>query len=273
MVLRVKCLVINRAGYAFQFFMILGAGWKPMFKNIKTAVVAIGMVCFVSFPVIARDESDGKSSTLAVEKIVCQKAVARTPSADVAYQSGVDVDGNPVTPADVSAPTASTASMVPDYVSVPLTIDLAKRLNYQLPAGAEMNSVLGNLSIYKDGRVQFNGQDLSPQVTALCAGETVPPVSLPISAQKDLPVANTESTLDVAPLQSETDSVVSESSVPETVEPVKIEYVFTPGKPPAGSVAPSVTTPYVQPGPPAMAGKAEPKAPGYVNPYLQNKAE
>lgn len=198
----------------------------------------------LSAQAIARDPTDGKSEGLAVEKILCRQTYVHTPDANVAYQPGVDVNGNAVAPADLNA----APNMVPDYISVPLTIDLAQRLNYPLPAGTEMKGALGNLSLYKDGRVMFNGQDLSPQAQALCAGKE-PPRAQAAPAQAP---AEQDSVMNAEP------AAAPAASQGQTA----VQYVFQPGKPAIGSAAPSSTSIYVPPkGPPPMASRAEPKSP------------
>lgn len=84
----------------------------------------------------------------------------------VAYESGVDVHGKPVVPADINA----QAIDVPDTMVVPLTVDIAKRLSPVPTAnkGVGMEGTLGFLEILKSGQVMFNGQDVTSQVYALC---------------------------------------------------------------------------------------------------------
>ncbi len=234
-------------------------------KQIFTLTLA---ALLVSAPAIAREDStDGKSSTLASEKILCQNLSAHQPAAGVAYQPGVDVNGKAVAPADAAG---GAQIAVPDYISLPLSVDLAQRLNYQLPAGTEMNAVLGTLSVYKDGRVTFNGQDMRPQAVAMCSGQPVPAV------QPDAP-AKPQDESSAAPLMLNDDDIAAtepaagdempSTTVKENVPPVKVDYVFQAGKQ-AGSVAPSITTPYIPPGPPPMATKAEYKLPPQQPPLL-----
>lgn len=223
----------------------------------KIATLILGMMA-IATTVQAADPTDGKSSSIATQKILCQR-VSHQPTHDVAYNPGVDVNGNPVTPVDINP----SALGMQDFISVPLTVDLAQRLNFPLPPGTEMQGSLGNLSVYKDGRVNFNGRDLTPQAAALCGGKEVPPAATaqPVKAMQDDYMPSTD-------IAAETDSIPAFKDVPAMQgnaqpggEPVKVQYVFQPGKPPAGSVAPSATTPYLPPGPPPMATRADPKSP------------
>lgn len=49
---------------------------------------------------VAADKTDGVSSSIAVAKVICEKHFV---ASDVVFQSGVDVDGNVVVPADRSS--------------------------------------------------------------------------------------------------------------------------------------------------------------------------
>ena len=87
------------------------------------------------------------------------------------YVPGVDVNGKPVVPADVGA----QAPGLIDVIKIPVTIDLVQQLGQQLPAGTEMNAPVAMVEILRDGRVVYNGQDLTPQAYALC-GKHLPDI-------------------------------------------------------------------------------------------------
>ena len=103
------------------------------------------------------------SDVPAVDPALCQALVAATPDADVAYQPGVDADGNPVAPADLPD---QPQMKLPSKINIPLTLNMAQALNLntsaypynQLGAGTEMQ--LGMLTVEGD-KVTFNGQPLS----------------------------------------------------------------------------------------------------------------
>ncbi|MBI4031438.1 MAG: hypothetical protein HY370_07145 [Proteobacteria bacterium] len=88
-----------------------------------------------------------------------------------AYQPGVDVRGNPVAPADINA---SSSSFLPSRITFPVNVDLAQALNLPLPAGTQFDANMGMIEVYTDGRVLYNGQDMSAQTQAFCAGDPVP---------------------------------------------------------------------------------------------------
>lgn len=95
----------------------------------------------------------------------CRILKDHKPSSDVAYQAGVDVHGKPVVPADINA---APMGLDNQTIVVPLSVDLAQRLQGQNIAGLEMAGTLGFIEIGPGGRVTYNGQDLTGQVHVLC---------------------------------------------------------------------------------------------------------
>lgn len=99
-----------------------------------------------------------------VDPRLCQALVQYTPSADVAYQPGVDVQGKPVAPADL--PGGSPAMAVPDKINIPLTMNMAKLLNLNTTGfpnsalGAGTEAQLGTITV-EGNKVSFNGQALT----------------------------------------------------------------------------------------------------------------
>lgn len=115
---------------------------------------------------------DTNSGTFAVEKMICNHVyIPATGVQSPTYQAGIDARGQPVPPADV---TTLTNSDQPDYVEVPMTIDLAQRmgLNAALNAeAAEMKLPVANLKLYQNGKVEYNGQDISSHAASLCGSD------------------------------------------------------------------------------------------------------
>lgn len=95
-----------------------------------------------------------------------------------AYQPGVDVRGNAVVAADVNA----SPSMGLDVVRIPMTVDLAQRLG-SVPAGVEMAAANGMIEIHKDGRVSFNGQDMTEVAVVLCDNNKPAQYNIPAAGQ------------------------------------------------------------------------------------------
>lgn len=120
----------------------------------------------VCIPVAAHAQ-DGEKSML------CHHAVAHTPLSDVAYQPGVDVDGNAVTPAD--ADTGDQNIIKTTTIQIPLTVDLAQWLGITAPAGTRMETVIGLIEMNEKGDVLFNGKNLNDRLATLCAPQNPPP--------------------------------------------------------------------------------------------------
>ncbi|PZQ44076.1 MAG: hypothetical protein DI551_10890 [Micavibrio aeruginosavorus] len=129
----------------------------------------------------------------------CRLLKEHAPSSDVAYQPGVDVHGKPVVPADINA---APMGLNQQTIVVPLTVDLAQRLQNQSINGLQMEGTLGFLEIGPGGKVTYNGQDLTSRVHVLCdqaAGKPAPapdgqiapdPVQYPpVTNKKDAPKA------------------------------------------------------------------------------------
>ncbi|TWB42513.1 hypothetical protein [Nitrospirillum pindoramense] len=107
--------------------------------------------------------------TIAVDPAACQWAVRHQPAPDVAYQPGVDVDGNPVAPADLDG---GPRPQAPQRIEIPLTARLARAL--PRPTGTtrpRADAYLGLLTVEGD-QVLFNGQPLTDpaedELAALC---------------------------------------------------------------------------------------------------------
>lgn len=118
------------------------------------------LLCILSTPAWAQEE-DGIPPE-------CRLLPDHKANADVAYKPGVDVHGKPVVPADLNA----TPMVDTDTIVVPLSVDLAQRINSSV-AGLQLEGNLGYLEITKDGRVSHNGQDWTSQVHVLCGKEPV----------------------------------------------------------------------------------------------------
>jgi hypothetical protein len=194
---------------------------------MKTSFLTLLLVAGVSSVAIAADKTDGKSETMAVEKIICSKTYV--PAAGMQspeYRPGLTVKGEPVASADLNpAPTDSG----PDYVEVPMTIDLAQRMNLS-QAGAEAKMPVANIKIYKNGKVEYNGQDISSNTTTLCGvaekSEKLGVMMIEPAAGQDQMIAAPSETVNPTEPRYQSDKVA-----PENIEPQ------------AGSVAASTTSP------------------------------
>jgi len=83
-----------------------------------------------------------------------------------AYVPGVDVRGRPVVPADHGAPVPA----IP-VVRVPLSVDIAQLAGPDLLAYVYKSGYAAMIEIHPDGRVLLDGQDISPDLYAVCGFE------------------------------------------------------------------------------------------------------
>lgn len=98
------------------------------------------------------------AEAISVSRQDCLGLVRHAPAPGVAYRRGVDVDGNPVTPAETSG---NGAVAPPRTFTIDITVDIAKRLG--LPADPSLfqgEAKIGTVT-FRDGRAWFNGQPLS----------------------------------------------------------------------------------------------------------------
>ena len=98
-----------------------------------------------------------KDGQIVVSAKACAEVVAHVPDAGVAYTPGVDVNGQPVAPADLpgSAPPVNL-----DNFPIFLTLDLKKK--FRIPDAAKLfkfEAVVGLITI-QGNQVFFNGQPI-----------------------------------------------------------------------------------------------------------------
>ncbi len=84
--------------------------------------------------------------------------------AGVEYQPSVGPNG-PVAPADLNglSPVQSF-----ETIEIPVEVDLVQRFGIPVQSGVELKPYVALMSIHKDGRVDYNGQDISKQAQELC---------------------------------------------------------------------------------------------------------
>lgn len=132
----------------------------PLGEEILFRVASLFLIIFGCLLAAPANAGEPKA-----DPALCRALVKHTPDADVAYQPGVDVHGNPVAPADLPG---QPQMQLPAKIQIPLTLNLAKTLNLntssypynQLGTGTEAQ--LGTLTVEGD-KVSFNGQPLSDE--------------------------------------------------------------------------------------------------------------
>jgi hypothetical protein len=105
-------------------------------------------------------------STVSVETF-CRLLPNYQQPAGVEYQPGVGADG-PVVPADVGGAPAIASF---ETIEIPVEVDLVQRFGIPVQPGVELQPYAALMSIHKDGRVDYNGQDITTQAHQLCAGK------------------------------------------------------------------------------------------------------
>ena len=122
--------------------------------EMKMSMLAAALL-LVSHPSLAEEG--------VIDLQACRQLVAHKPDADVAYQPGVDVNGNPVVEADLNA----SPVKVPNKVTFDVTVDMAQYLGITVPVGLEGQVTMGTVA-YEDGVLTFNGEPMEgPAVAAL----------------------------------------------------------------------------------------------------------
>ncbi len=113
-------------------------------------------ILFISAPVFAQ-------GTVSVETF-CRLLPEYKQPAGVEYQPGVGPNG-PVVPADLNGLSPMQSF---ETIEIPVEVDLVQRFGIPAPAGIELQPYVALMSIHKDGRVDYNGQDISKQAYELC---------------------------------------------------------------------------------------------------------
>ena len=140
----------------------------PQYSLSRLAGVALTGFClsvFLSSPAAAEEPY------LTISEQDCRLLTRHLPSADVAYQPGVDVRGKPVAPADLGAndPSGGNNLVLPQAVVIPIEVDLFDR--FGIPAGGGVNfeadAFIGEVTVdLATGEAYFNGQPLQSEAEA-----------------------------------------------------------------------------------------------------------
>lgn len=92
-------------------------------KRIAAASIATLSVC-LSPGAEAQEQQAGQPVRIVITKVDCSRLIRHTPSADVAYQPGVDASGRAVVPADIPGSGANAIpNLLPDVLEFPITIN------------------------------------------------------------------------------------------------------------------------------------------------------
>lgn len=103
-------------------------------------------------------------SALAAENQLCDHVTRYEPESGTAFIPGTDIYGEPVAPADIN----EIKTPVPNVVTIPVEINFLEYIEQDLPEGIKLEGDVARVEIYNDGRVMYNGQDISGAVEAAC---------------------------------------------------------------------------------------------------------
>ncbi len=92
--------------------------------------------------------------------IICKQAAA--------YIPGIDVNGKRVVPADLID---DKSEHIYDPVIIPIDIDLAQRFNLPTSNGIELKPQVSWIEIYQDGRILYNGNEVTDIFLSMCNGD------------------------------------------------------------------------------------------------------
>ena len=132
--------------------------------TLLTQIAIIAMLTLLSPAAHAQTVTESRLTTLCQ-----QRATDHTPNVSAEYQPGIDVDGDAVVPADIG--TTLDKSIYP--LRIPLEMDILERFNVDLPEDFITEANIADIMVYEDGRVTYNGQDISAQLDELCVENKV----------------------------------------------------------------------------------------------------
>lgn len=229
------------------------------------------------------------STAHAYDSAVCGTYAAYT-GKSAAYQPGVDARGKAVAPADLSA----TMAGMGDVVRIPMTVNMEQRLSTMMPNGVELKAPAGMIDIYRDGRVMYNGVDITTQTNVLCREKPVmekpapkkkaakkpdpkPVVEVEAAVIEETPAATERPLVEVITTDSDAapinalDPVVPQADV-ASEQLIPADSATTPAipklniEPPADVAAPAAVSAPVEITPPAdVSAPAEVSAPAAVD--------
>ncbi|WP_435641852.1 hypothetical protein [Micavibrio aeruginosavorus] len=127
------------------------------FKLMISAAIVAGSIGFFA------------TNANAYDNIVCGTRAGFVGDGSANYKPGVDAHGKSVAPADLSPQMPGMG----EVIRVPMTVNLEQRLSKMLPAGTELKADAGLVEIYRDGRVLYNGVDITTQTNTLCREKPV----------------------------------------------------------------------------------------------------
>lgn len=139
----------------------------PRAAALVSVCLLLGLAAFAA----AHDPTvpGGDSVRVILTEADCRRLVKHVPAPDVAYSPGVDVDGDPVVPADLDG---GVRIELPETFAIPIEVELFERLGIPSdPARFDADLVVGEVTVDIEGRAYFNGQPLQDEAAAELAAK------------------------------------------------------------------------------------------------------
>ena len=95
-----------------------------------------------------------------VSRRVCDRLVTHDPLPGTAYESGVDVRGRPIVPADIGRGAVALPPMIGSDIVVPWPPDRGGRAGRDGPGSYRADPYVGQVLVAPDGTLLFNGRPL-----------------------------------------------------------------------------------------------------------------
>lgn len=117
------------------------------------------MMLFAS-PVFAQDKLSSDETLVDLCGISERFVMMHQPEADVTHIPDADVHHGGV---------AVMNNVIPsEKITIPITIDALERAGIVIAEGVEANALISTLDIYMNGRVLYNGQEITSQLDQAC---------------------------------------------------------------------------------------------------------
>jgi len=106
---------------------------------------------------------------IVVTKADCRRVVKHAPAPDVIYRPGLDMNGDPVVPADLDG---GVRIELPERFTIPMEVDLFDRFGIPADeANFRADLLVGEVFVDRYGRAYFNGQPLQNEAAAELAAK------------------------------------------------------------------------------------------------------
>lgn len=112
----------------------------------------------------AQDPTDSRLTTFCN-----QYSINHSPNTSAEYQPGIDAEGKTVTPADIGS--SPDTDLYP--LRIPLEMNIFERFNLDIAEDFITDASIVDIMVYEDGRVTYNGQDISSEIKTFCVENNI----------------------------------------------------------------------------------------------------